>query len=283
MSERVVHPGPPLTYDRLVAPASAEPISLNLKGGDVMLPALARELGALGLDSAYLEFADASVTRFDFVLPHWPSPDGRRVAWYSDTHHLDTPGTIKRLALFYGRKDGEPFIHGHGTWCDRSGTEFFGHVLADSCVLEQSTVAAGYGLTGARFEVMDCAETEFSVFHPVATASTDEVNALLVRLAPNSEIGEQLGLACSDAGWKSARAYGIGSLVAAHFQEGAPLESKATEFAVEGVGKVSALADVELDIRVIGVGGPARQGRLARGENHVLITSEFLLIADSCH
>lgn len=277
MADRVVHPGPRLDYDRLVVPAHASPMSLQLDSGDVLLPALARELENLSLDSAYLELHDVLVAKLDYVRPFWPSPDGRRVAWYSDTQQLTMPGTIKRLVMFVGRKDGTASVHGHGSWCGADGEEFFGHVLPDFCVLAQDCLATGFGLTGARFDVMDCAETEFSVFHPVETATLSTVNAQLMRIAPNAELGAQLSMACSDVGWDRAWVYGIGSLVAAEFSDGTRLESIASEFAIELDCDVSASAGTNLSIRIVGVEGPAQHGRLPQSGNRVLITSEMLL------
>ncbi|MXY32747.1 MAG: hypothetical protein F4186_06400 [Boseongicola sp. SB0676_bin_33] len=284
MKGRAHHPGPPLSVPHVAVGCRATPISFELGGGDVLLPAIAAHLAAEGVDSALLTIRDAPLRALDFIGPHWPDPEGQRAAWYSETRSLRAPARLIEMTIVFGSRNGAPFIHGHGTWAEYGHSERFGHVLPDRCVFAGAATVKGWRLDGARFETAECPETRFAVFHPIETRrivdADQPANASLVKLSPNVEFGTELAYACARAGFIAARAFGLGSLVAAHFRDGRVLNSRASEILIRDGWIVApgALGEGRLDIRITGVEQQIMDGVLGPG-NLVLITAEVLLLS----
>jgi hypothetical protein len=69
----------------------------------------------------------------------------------------------------------------------------------------------------------------------------------------------------------------LGSLIGAHFTDGARVEDHATEVLVQS-GHVHN-GEAVMDMLVVDMEGHVRQGRLVRGDNPVCITFELVLEA----
>lgn len=276
------HPGPKSAYTRLVVPTRALPVRLHLGPGDALLPALVRELAALGHDSAFLRISGAPVTELAYVGPDWPDPEGRRIAWYSTPRSIEGPGEILDLRLFTGLRDGKLSLHGHGFWRCADGREHFGHILPDACVLAGPCEVTGYALPEARFEAALCGESEFFLFLPVARAPCPGPDAALVKLAPSASLPGEVTAACRDLGFNRARVEGIGSLITADFADGTHLESRASEFLITSgnVARDSSEGGCDLEIEITGIERRRRKGRLSQEGNRVLVSSELLILLD---
>lgn len=272
-------PGPVEPQRHLVKPTTAVPVIIELESGQCVLPGLAAELSKLGATSAYLNVQNAGVHQLEFVMPA-PSPDDDHMAWWSDTHTLVDSGRIKEAGLVFGWRDDGPFIHCHGSWTDQTGQLHAGHMLPDRCILEETATFIGWLFPDAQFEGRYDPETNFTLFQPIGKANAPESDAVLVRLCPNVEIGQELVTICKKLGWKQASVHGLGSLIGASFSNGDTMESFATEFLVRkgAINLESALPDADIDILIVGMDGDIMQGTLLRDTNAVLMTCELVLL-----
>jgi hypothetical protein len=226
-----------------------------------------------------LEIKSADVARLSYVTPAL-APDSEHAAWWSEIYRFNGAGTIHHLGMMVGRDQGACFLHGHGRWSPATGGIAMGHILAQQTVLSRPAVAHGIGLRKAYFDRRPDPETNFNLFQPTgdALAAIDARYALL-RLAPNQEFSSALDLVCAELGWQSAKIFGQGSLIGAHFDDGSTLDSLATEFLILNA---EARADGSLasgpEIAIVGIDpDDLRHGVLQRGKNPILITAELLL------
>ncbi len=263
-------PGP-VGHPRIdIGPAEGTPIEMTLAAGIPLEEAVAQ--ATAGYDSAWLELWDAQVAGLRYVVPDH-APDETHVAWYSETHGFDGPGSIQHLGMIVGRHDGQSFLHGHGLWTPEGGAQVMGHILAPQTVLAAPVVARGIGLRGAKFDHLPDPETNFELFQ--IAPGQGGAGFAAVRLRPNQDFAIGLDAACAALGWPAARVHGLGSLIGARFEDDAVMESHATEFliteATAGLGRTP-------EIMIVGIGGDQiLSGRLIRGENPVLITAELIL------
>jgi hypothetical protein len=285
MMHTVVHPGP-APDDRLaICHADGRPVTLTLAAGIPLETAMAEALAAIGCDdSAYLELSDAAVTDLVYVMPA-ESTDDEHVAWYSGMHRFEGPGVINHMGMIVGYREARCFIHGHGTWTPQGGPQAMGHILAPMTVLAEPATATGFVFSGARFEGVADAETNFTLFSPVShgQGAAPDADFALLRMLPNQDFDTALDAAVARLGWDSARAWGVGSINRPRFADGRVLDSLPTELLIlDAVGLGSGAAPHGADIRIVGTGADQiEQGRLMRGSNSILITAELILQRDS--
>ncbi|WP_370049212.1 MULTISPECIES: hypothetical protein [Salipiger] len=271
------HPGP-RAPDRFTAlPCRAKPLTRHLAAGRPLDQAITEAFAAEGYGCGYLRLRDASFTRLAYVIPDRAPGDGR-AAWYSETYRL-APAKLHDAGLHLGRREGAPFLHCHGLWSGAAGGDAveprMGHLLMPESVLAEDTVAEGWGLSGAGFEVRPDAETGFDLFTPVAEAHVGEGQpALLCKLGPNEDPHALLARAASEL--PRARVEGIGSLIDTRFEDGAQ-ESYATEVLLHD-GRIERGA-VQLEASSVGFDGVPGSGTLRPGANRTCITAELLIIA----
>lgn len=278
----VTHPGPAAEERQEILPAEGRPVALTINAGLPFEDAVAEAMAAEGLDGAWLEIEEATVSGLDYVIPA-PSPDEDHVAWYSEIRSFGGPGRIERLGMMVGRDGGASFLHGHGLWAPAGGGTAMGHILAPRTTLAAPAVARGIGLTGARFERRPDPETNFTLFRPAGDErDTEGADYALLRLAPNQDFAEALDTACARLGWARARVHGLGSLIGATFEDGSVLDSLPTEFLIlDASAHAEGQGGPGPEIAIVGIeGGDIREGALKRGENAVLITAELLLERD---
>jgi predicted DNA-binding protein with PD1-like motif len=181
-----------------------------------------------------------------------------------------------------GERDGEPFVHCHGSWRTTEGLRM-GHMLAANCIVTEPVEASGFGFVDATFRAIPDAETHFTLFEPFAASpSAPTGQALLVRIRPNEDVCTAIESVCRSHRIDGARVFGIGSLNEVHFADGRRMNSHATElFVREGrvttdEGKLQA----RLDIAVVDMKGNIAEGEILRGDNPVCITFELVIVPD---
>jgi len=244
------------------------PLAFDLPAGQTLDQALSSGLAAHGVSSGYVDLADLALSTLSYVIPA-RAPDARHVAWYSAPHQT-APARITRAGITCGTHQGAPFFHCHGLFETGDGAARMGHLLPESCVLATTGRAVGYGYAHARFARVPDPETGFDLFMPEQLSPPPTDQAMLVRIAPNVEIGAGLAMALQRTGWARARVHGIGSIIGAHFDDGRVMDSFATELLVLS-------GPDPLEIALVGLDGQHMQGRLAKGKNPVLITAEILV------
>ena len=143
-----------------------------------------------------------------------------------------------------------------------------------------------YGLDGAVFTAEYDRETNFKLFGPVPAAPTGAKTtsrAFAIRLRPNQNFAGALEAFCAERGIANARLRGgVGSIIGARFADGRAAEPFATEMAVRA-GMVASDAkgapEADLEVALVDHLGGLAEGRLARGDNPVLMTMELVLEA----
>lgn len=272
MIARLSHPGPAEPRRWAVQPCSAEPVDVTLPLADSLAQSAA--LALAGYDGGWLVIEDAALSTLDFVLPG-ADPTGDHAAWYAGPFRLG-PGRIEHLGLHVGRKDGAPWLHGHGRFTAPGWQgPRFGHILPMESRLAQPVRARGWGVRGAFLRVQADAETRFPLFQPVAAGGGS--GAALVTLRPNQDISEALAAAALEVGLVRARVFGLGSLVHPRLTGQPPIDSFATEFLLTH-GRLNGTA--RLEVQVVTLDGTVHQGWLEPGVNGLCITAELLLIAE---
>lgn len=268
----VVHPGPPAPERLEIVPAEGAALRLTLPADRPLEDAVTGALADVGFDSGWMWLEGAPVADLAYVMPA-PSPDANHAAWYSETFRFGGPGRIDRLGMIVGRRDGRAFVHGHGLWQPDGGAMAMGHILGPHTRLAAPATATGIGLRGARFDGAADAETNFTLFRPRVTGTAGREDFALLRIAPNEDFTAALDAARTRLAWPAARAHGLGSLLGAQFADGTILDSDATEFLL-----VDAASGAAPEIAIVGTApGQIAEGRLAPGENPVLVTAEIVL------
>ena len=274
MIRKVDHPGPVCAERIDLVRSRGRKLEVMLEPDITLEDAVAQALSDQAIDSAWLEIADASVSRLEYVIPAH-APDKEQVAWYSDTHSFGA-GRIDRMGMVVGTYDGASFLHGHGIWAPENAQLAMGHVLAPQTSLAEPVVARGIGLSGACLNRRLDMDTRFELFHIDQSGATGGEFAAL-RLRPNQDFTIALDQACNMLAWSAARVHGLGSLIGATFENGRVLDSLPTEFLVTDA--VAGIGGSTPEILIVGVEGAddILSGRLSRGENAVLVTAELIL------
>jgi len=187
---------------------------------------------------------------------------------------------LRGAGLFTGPRDGAPFLHCHGEWDVAEGPRA-GHVLPHETRLAAETRFAGWRIDGAQMQAAPDAETNFTLYLPRSTKAAgggQGLRAVLVRVAPNEEIGPALAQVCAAHGITRARVEGIGSLNGARMADGRAVPPGPTEFLVRDGH--AAPTGARLDIVLVDRAGAVTTGVLAPLGNPVFVTCEMLLIAE---
>jgi predicted DNA-binding protein with PD1-like motif len=212
------------------------------------------------------------------------SRDSQHAAFYSDTFRPAGITRFKLATMTFGQRDGAPFFHCHGLWTEAGGRVGGGHVLPEETVVAEPFEVDAFGLDGAIFTAEPDPETNFKLFGPVACSANGvetASRAFALRLRPNQDFAGALESFCRERGIDHAKLRGgVGSTIGARFVGGRIVEPFATELVVSsGViapGAGGAL-EAELDIALVDYLGGIAEGRLARGDNPVLMTMELVL------
>jgi hypothetical protein len=263
------HPGPRLMPRREAYPVQVRWLTLDLRVGQGLLPALAALADAEDLDGAVAVLDGLSLGPFDFVLPSRPAKGQVQAAWYSATH-AERWGDVDHGTAILGRRDGDWFLHCHAAWLGSDGKRHLGHLLPGTIAAAGPGRVEVLGFTGARFDAVPCAETGFTLFAARATRAPVEPNGTLLRLHPFEDL--VTALADAAAMLPGARAWGIGSLVGTTFHDGRAMEDPISEVAL-----LPGCDPAAPRIEAVDTAGGLFRGQPVQGATPVLITAEVLV------
>lgn len=270
----ITHPGPAASTRWAIAPCSATPIDIILPVADTLAQSVA--LGLKDYDGGWLVIENAGLGTLDFVIPG-EDPTGAHAAWYAGPYQMGA-GRIDHLGLHAGRKDGAPWLHGHGTFSAPDWQRpTMGHILPLESRLTKPIRAQGWGLMGARLDVTHDPETNFPLFQPVITSAA--IGGALVTLRPNQDMTTAIAAAAAEAGIRNGRIFGLGSITCPRLQGQAQINSYATEILLTDGRLTNGRAEIEVEI--VTLTGTLHKGWLEPGANGICVTAELLVIADA--
>jgi predicted DNA-binding protein with PD1-like motif len=280
---QVVQPGP-VHPDRMQwVEARGRPVVFALEPGRNLLDAVHERFAAEGFSSGVLTLQSGALDPLAYVIPAL-SPTGSHAAFYSDIIRPPGVSRIRSGGMTFGIRDGAPFFHCHAFWTGPDGRKRGGHVLPDETVIADTIQATGMGLTGAAFVAEYDAETNFTLFGPIArrdgTAPQAGKRVFALRLRPNQDLASALETFCRERGIEGARLHGgVGSIVGASFADGRRVHPFATEMALLGgrIGCSDGALSTEVDAALVDLTGEPCQGSLTRGDNPILMTLEVVL------
>jgi predicted DNA-binding protein with PD1-like motif len=277
----IEHPGPVHPARVPCVPARVHAAQVELPSGAPLLQALAVAVRSRGAKSAVFSLRDLALEPLAFVMPALSdSPD--HVAYFSQRYQACGLARIESGSITYGLRDGQPSLHCHATWVEKDGRRRSGHVLAAESKLARPASVDAWILDGAAFEVQPDEETNFGLLQVTPTPSREGgVEALVVRVRPNVDLCLTLENLCAERNIRRGRIRGgVGSLIGTVFDDGRVIEPFVTEVFIER-GDIAADSTGELraevDVGLVAHNGEIAEGRLARGQNPVLITFELVI------
>ena len=281
----IQQPGLPVAERIQCVEVRGRAFSFTLEAGLPLLEAARRGFAAQGFVSGTLNIKRGALGPFGYVMPAL-SKTGENAAFYSDTFRPAGLTQLKLATLTLGERDGAPFFHCHGLWREADGRMSGGHMLPDETFVAEPFAVEAFGIDGAVFAAEPDPETNFKLFGPVPRASTNakaSSRAFAMRLRPNQDFAGCLEAFCRERGIARAKIHGgVGSTIGARFADGNVIEPFATELAItSGViaPGTSGAPEATLDVALIDYTGGIGEGRLIRGDNPVLMTTELVLEA----
>ena len=280
---RIEQPGAPVTERIQWVEARGRAFSFTLEAGVPLLEAARRGFAKAGFAGGVLNMRGGSLGPFAYVMPAL-SKTAKHAAFYSDTFRPDGITRLRIGAMTLGERDGAPFFHGHALWREADGRLSGGHILPEETIVAEPFEVDGFGIDGAIFLAEPDPETNFNMLGPVsrdAAGVKDIGRSFALRLRPNQDFAGALEDFCRVRGIRRARIHGgVGSIIGARFADGRSLMPFATELAV-GAGVIAPGPDgaleAQLDIALVDYLGGLGEGRLARGDNPVLMTMELVV------
>jgi predicted DNA-binding protein with PD1-like motif len=237
---------------------------------------------------------------FSYVMPAL-SKTSQHAVYFSDTYPVEGAVRLETASVTFGQRDGKPWLHSHAIWVEASGRRHCGHLLPDDIQVNAPIRAQGMAVRGATFTVCPDGETNFTLFVPLksmaqpsqttaganttqkppASRQTPRSKGYALRVAPNVDICTALETFCSQRGITQAKIQGgVGSTVGAVFDDGRIVEPFVTELLIRN-GDIFTDANgqihAQLDVSMVDYKGGVSEGRLARGQNPVLVTFELAL------
>jgi predicted DNA-binding protein with PD1-like motif len=280
---RIEQPGP-LAPERIQwVEARARSFRLTLDAGLPLLEAARGGFAAEGFCGGTLNMRRGALGPFAYVMPAL-SKTKENAAFYSDTFRPAGVARLKLATMTLGSRDGAPFFHCHGLWCESDGRLHGGHIVPEETFVAEPFAVDAFGIDGAVFAAEPDPETNFKLFGPVASPSKGArttSRAFALRLRPNQDVAGSLEAFCRERGIVSSRIHGgVGSTIGARFVDGCIVEPFATELAItSGViaPDASGALEATLEVALVDYTGGIAEGRLKRGDNPVLMTMELVL------
>ncbi len=275
-------PGPPAAERIVAVRGRGKALTLRLPAGDLLLDAVAQAFAAEGFPGGSVVLDGLALGPFAYVMPALSkTPD--HAAYYSETFRPAGLTQVDRGAMSVGRRAGAPFFHAHALWREAGGRRSGGHILPQETRLAETAEVEAYGFAGGVFTATPDSETGFTLFEPApdpqaAAEGTQEAWAL--RLRPNQDLAGALEAFCASRGWPAAQLHGgVGSTIGALFEDGAEVTRFATEVFLSGarIERGAEGARATLEAGLVDYGGGLAEGRLARGQNPVLMTFEVIV------
>lgn len=281
---RIEHPGPLSEVRRRTVDCSLRHVEVTLAPGKTLLDALADVLAAGQATSAVATLRGGGLDPFAYVMPAL-SPTPAHAVYFSERHEPAGFVRLESAAVTLGRRDGQPWLHCHGTWRDAAGNRLGGHVLPNEALIAEPIEASVWLLDGATFEVVASPETAFSLFEPMpgrdAEAKPKGNGTFAMAVRPNEDLCTVLVDECRSRGIAAARVRGgVGSLIGAAFDDGRAVEPFVTEVFIRdgaiGPDRDGRLA-AHIHSTVVDYLGGLNEGRLQPGANPVLVTFELVV------
>jgi predicted DNA-binding protein with PD1-like motif len=276
-------PGPPPAERIQSVEARGRSFVFTVQPGLPLLEAVRQGFATQGFGGGVASFKRAALGPFAYVMPAL-STTPEHAAFYSETYRPDGITRLSTATMTLGARDGAPFFHCHALWTEEGGHHSGGHILPEETIVAEPFEVTAFGLDGALFTAAPDAETNFKLFGPVVAArsgvETDR-RAFALRLRPNQDVAFCLEEFCRAHDIRRAQIRGgVGSTIGARFTDGSTVEPFATELTITS-GQIAPAADggleAVLDIALVDYTGALAQGRLARGNNPVLMTMELVL------
>lgn len=278
----VVQPGRPALERIQWVEARGRAFTFALEAGLPLLETVRRGFAAEGFSSGTVSMIGGALGPLAYVMPALPRTNDH-AAYYSETFRPAGITRLKTATITFGERDGAPFFHCHAFWTEADGRAGGGHILPEEAIVAASGDVSAFGIDGGGFIAEQDPETNFKLFVPIAREPKGGAGmrrAFLLRLRPNQDFAHALESFCRDHGIRQAKLQGgVGSIIGARFTDGRIVEPFATEMAVLA-GSVAPGTDelaAELDVALVDHGGGLSQGRLARGDNPILMTMELVL------
>jgi predicted DNA-binding protein with PD1-like motif len=279
----VAQPGPPAAERIQWVEARGRAFAFTLEAGVPLLEAARRGFAKAGFAGGVLNMRGGALGPFAYVMPAL-SKTPKHAAFYSDSFRPDGITRLRIGAMTLGERDGAPFFHCHALWREADDRLNGGHILPEETIVAEPFEVEGFGIDGAIFLAGPDPETNFKLFGPVPREAAGVKNtghAFALRLRPNQDFSGALEDFCHERGILCGRIHGgVGSIIGARFADGRSLLPFATELAV-GMGVIAPGPDgaleAQLDIALVDYLGGLGEGRLARGDNPVLMTMELVL------
>jgi predicted DNA-binding protein with PD1-like motif len=279
----IKQPGAPVTERIQWVEARGRAFSFRLEAGLPLLEAAHRGFAAEGFAGGVLNFTSGALGPFGYVMPAL-SKTGENAAFYSDTYRPAGVTRTRLGSMTLGVRDGASFFHCHGLWTEADGKASGGHMLPDETIIAEPFEVQAFGVDGAMFAADPDPETNFKLFGPVAAASIGArttSRAFAMRLRPNQDFAGCLEAFCLAHGIVRAKIHGgVGSTIGARFTHGGVTEPFATELAITAgtiAPGASGVLEATLDVALIDYTGGIAEGRMVRGDNPVLMTTELVL------
>jgi predicted DNA-binding protein with PD1-like motif len=279
----VTQPGPPVAERVQWVEARGRAFSFTLDAGAPLLEATRRGFAAAGFAGGVWNASGGALGPFAYVMPAL-SKTSEHAAFYSDAFRPAGVTWLKLATMTFGERDGVPFFHCHALWTEADGRFAGGHILPEDTIVAEPFTVQAFGIDGAMFTAEHDPETNFKLFGPVAAKAAGAetaTRAFALRLRPNQDFAHSLEAFCRAHSAKGARLRGgVGSIIGARFTDGRVVEPFATEMAVTS-GLIAPGTDgalnATLDVALVDYLGGTAEGRLARGDNPVLMTMELVL------
>jgi len=276
-------PGEPAGPRQLGLACHVGTVNLTLEPGPDLAARLFGAAAAAGFTSGAFALEKLPVWGLTHNLPSlFDGPE--KAAWFAGPFSGDT-AVITAGRVTIGLNGGAPMHHCHAAWRTPDGATTGGHLLLDRMRLPEPADVTFNGVSGAVFDVLPDAETNFSIFQPVPQAAptlADPSGArpgVLAMVAPNVDFAGALSELAAAHGLETAEILsGVGSFVGGVFDNGPAVPDPITEALVTG-GRVHAgdPGAARIDAVATDPAGIVRGGRLSPGENAVGITFEVLL------
>ena len=275
---RLVQPGPVHPERIESVEGHSRRLEFSLQPGLPLNDALTRPLVAAGMKSATLVFEGGALAPFSYVMPG-PSTDDQHVAYFSVPRSPPGESLVEIANATFGWRDGEPFVHCHGTWIEQGTHRRGGHMLPHETIIARGTTVHAWALADVAIVANPDPETNFTLFHPIAaTTATQGDRTIVARIRPNEDITTAIEAIARRHHLAAAIVRGsLGSLIGARFADGHTVQDHATEVLIRA-GHVHN-GEAVLDMLVVDMAGLVHEGRLLRGDNPVCITFDLVLQA----
>ncbi len=287
MFKTLVQPGVPEVQRHESVEGSLLSAHFTIPAGTSLLAGISAGMQQSGIRSGTVRLANFQVESLQYVRPA-ETNDDEHVAFYSETHRIETPVHLLLAVATFGEKDGNPFVHCHALWTDPQGKVKGGHLHNDQVRVCQDTHVTASGVANVAMSVEFDDETRFSLFRPRLIEDQEDHAAVpkgnrrcvIAKVRPNEDLIGSIQTICREHGLHRARIAGsVGSLVGATFTDGRVVPDIATEIlAVSGRVEPGAQSPcASLQIALIDPAGDVHFGELAPNENAVLICFELVL------